>query len=544
MAANYDDVVAFSFGCEDDFEAINSLRKKYLKKGKKFHHVVLTTNPNSKKLENLKKKYPDLASDVVDINDIQQADPHTLPRLTCIIRQTTKVVIRGHGRANSNNIASKTHKDSVTMRKLAPLLKRNYEGNGTIQISLYSCSSGRSGAADTVKGSIAETLHSNLCAERMSPTISAPRSLEVVSEDGKRKVSPIINENDPLIRVRDEGSAIQEQIAAVSILPWIPARKKLQILYDMEESIAKKFFHKGLDSKVIIKPDGSIFFPYAVGDFVQLSDEDKAIQNLYLYCQERKDYINEARQICLGYLTEISIDHHGISNSFGFKQLEFAIYIHLYPYPALLSYIADAQQNERQPVLSKALNEFKDKINADTRLKDIQRLHTKRARETKYKLDGKETDKDKAFYNTVYAALLVATIPVIFFSPVAPILLCAVIGIAASYFLGRGLVYGYRYLQAKQNPKQRVMRRDAFVSNDSNAVSRNSQVDLNLQREPVGSPQNHSGAKLSEKSVSSSTGEGTPLAKSNFNGYGLFSAGTNSEHNHSANTSTHSFSSC
>jgi hypothetical protein len=285
MAAKYDDVVVFSFDGKCDFEEVNLLREKYLKKGKKFHHVVLTADFNSEELFKLRKKYPHLANDIVDINTIQEAGTD---RLTCTIRRKTKVTIKGHGQANSSDIKSGTG-TKVTMLALAELLERQCIDDA-IQISFYVCHAGRGQVVGTVDGSIAQVLYKNLCELGMKPTISAPTSIIVVSfVDGKKAVYPII-EDDSLILVQINGSALQKQIATISLFPWISARKDLQALYDIEKSFLYRRFYKGLDSKVIFYPDDTVFFPYAESRFTTISDEDETIKGLCAYYHARKIY--------------------------------------------------------------------------------------------------------------------------------------------------------------------------------------------------------------------------------------------------------------
>lgn len=521
MAVKYDDVIVFSF--VDDFEGTDSLRKKYLNKGVKFYHVVLTADLDSKKLSNLREKYPFLVNETVDIKSIQEGAPGIPPQLKCVIHEKTKVIIRGHGRANSDSIGSEDS-ERVKMRELAKLLQKNCSGNTTIKISLYSCFSGTGKAVNTVEGSIARALHDSLKEQGMNPTISAPRSLSAVfSEDGKRRVALII-EDDSLSIVSNQGSVIQEQIDALSIFPWAPVRKDLQVLYDMDKSLQNRRFHKGLDSKVILKSDGTDYYPYAESEIAHLSDEDETIKRIYDYYRVQRIHREEARRICLQYLADIAVENPEIQNYKGFQRLKHIICFHPYPYPALLSYIADGQtektelmqfsaekgtweeskdpsdnrpglQESRRALLSAALDNFKDRINRDLDLKEIQRKHTELARNTKYRVNDKETDKNKALggigasVGLVGVGLIVASITFTMFPPIGIILLCMVIGSAAAVALGYGLANSYRYLQAKQNSKQRVTNRpDTVVSASSSDVSsskRYSDSKLSGKEEPL-----------------------------------------------------------
>lgn len=543
MAAKYDAIVVFSFDGKGDFEEVNLLREKYLKKGKKFHHVILTADPDS-----IRKKYPDLASDIVDTQTIQEADTSLL---TCPIHEKTKVIIKGHGQANSGSIESAAG-TKVTMSVLAKFLKRNCRDDA-IQISFYVCHAGIGKVVGMVEGSIAQVLYDNLCEQGLKPTISAPTSIIVVSSvDGKKAVYPII-EDDSLILVQIERSIISEQIAAISRFPWTSARKELQTLYDIEKSFLYRRFYKGLDSKVIFNSDGTIFFPYAESEFITLSDEDETIKGLCAYYRARQGYGDSARVICLQYLADIAAKEPKIQNYKGFHSLKKIISTRPYPYPALLGLIAEKLKNEtelmqfsaengtwqenkkilddnlggqeeRRALLSIALDDFKDQINTNLKLKEIQGVHTAFARDIKNRFSDKEADKKTATYSIIISGgltLLCVSIALItepMLSLIMLVTLCAAVGSVAVGVLGYGLVSDYRYLQAKQ--KQRV-RCDDIVFSVSIDPPSESYFYSELQKESTCSSEHDSEVESTESLVVSSTVR-TPVT-ADFMRYGLYS---------------------
>jgi hypothetical protein len=497
MAAKYDDVIMFSLDKKDDFGHANLLEVKYRKKGKKFHHVVLTTNPDSTELSELRKKYPLLANETVDIKTIQEEGTGTPPQLKRAIHKRTKVIIRGHGDANVDYIGSETGSRIITMCELAKLLKKKCI-DSTIQISLHVCSAGRGKAIGTVKGSIAKALHYNLVELGMEPTVSAPTSRITIFCTNGRKAVDLVIDDSFLIFVQNYGSTIQEQISALSIFPWVSTRRKLQKLYDMEQSCIARPSHKGLDSKVIIKPNGTPYFPYAASEFAVLSDEDEKIKILYCYHQDQRVYRDSARAICLQYLADIAAENSEIQNYKGFQRLKEIICIHPYPYPALLSYIADNQKNKtelmqlsatgtweetsddnpdaqekRREILSTVFDNFKYKINTDLELKELQREHTAHAMDTKYRTIIKKSDKLKTIDSLILAlsGFLVfwgIALILVIIAPEFPVMPFVAMGVAV---LSCGLINGCRYLLVRSDSKQRVMKCPDAVASASSDVS-------------------------------------------------------------------------
>lgn len=488
MAVKYKKIV-FSFADEGGFKGVKSLKEKYLNKGGKevdFYHVVLTAESDSEKLRELEEKYPFLANERVDIEKIKEACTDTPPLLKHLIDEKTKVIIIGHGGSNLNYIASK-YSEQVTMRELAKLLKRNSAG-GEMHISFCVCGSGTGHAVNKVEGSTAKALYDslrvqddNLCKEEIKPIISAPTFRVLVEKNGRKRVSFIIDD-DSIIILNNQGRVIEEQIASLSVAD----RKDLEALYNIDKRLLDRDFHKGLNSKVVLS-NGTVSFPYSEPEFITIAEK-----RLYDYYSARKRYRERARDICLQYLQDsiaaIAVNNPEIRNCKELEELEAIIRIHPYPYPELLSHIADKKldpQNERQALLAAALDEFKDNIKKDKDLKNIQRQHMALARKTEHKLG----DKRKALVGIGFAAaiIIIAALTMPFLPLIVLAIPLVVIGVAA-FALGAGLAYGGRYLQGKQrikrddvsseNPKQREMKREGVVASASQEVSSESQ---NLQ---------------------------------------------------------------
>ncbi|MBY0377430.1 MAG: hypothetical protein K2Q33_02550 [Gammaproteobacteria bacterium] len=393
MPKNYENVVIFSFACQVDFANVQRLKEKY----PKLHHVVLTDNPESDKLAQLKAQYPHLADGIVDINDINEKGTGMgrAPRLKCTITANTKVIIIGHGQANSNFISS-TDSEDITMHELASLLKRNGKDT-TMRISFLTCGAGTGAKINNIDGSIANELYRELEALGINAIISAPTfGVYLYPQDGRKYVFPLVEDDlnmDYFNPLFCETKIQNDIIQATSKFPLMPIRRDFEKLYDRESFLLTQGINKSLGSKVIISQNGPKF-PY--GEFRQediSSINDERTKLLYEYRQKQKEYRIEARKICLNYLYEIYRENPNLMDYEGLLKLENTINHYIYPYPAFLSYnannrigetqtvenpifkIKNENNKEREECLYQALKQFQNKINNNPRLKQIQQEH-------------------------------------------------------------------------------------------------------------------------------------------------------------------------
>lgn len=517
MSTKYKDIIVFSFGCEFDFTIVDALQAKYLEKGyhsAKFCHVVLTGN--FEELTSLRKRYPHLAHEIVDIHIIQENDPS---KLKCDIQQDAKVIIVGHGKANADYISSDV-KEIITMPQLARLLKENCQDK-RIAITLVSCHSGLGREINSVEGSMMEALYISLKEYEIEATISAPTTdISISAINGKRE-QPFVIADLPLILISRYGNTIEKQLASLSMLPWrfvrknlrpvydwVSTRDSLQELYDIETALLEIKFPKGLGSRVVLNADGSVYFPYGKFERDAILNEDAKL--LYAYYDKQRIYRDEVRRIFLQHWENIVAENPEIENYQGLQRLKEIILMantaiknpeiesyqqlqHLkeiivtctYPYPALMGYIVDAVideakgmqyspekgtwevnldvtnnplylQEERRNVLSTALESFKNRISTDLTLKAIQEQHTALARQTRYRLDGKNIAL-RDIRMGGWLAVSVVSIGIVvakFFPIIVTFIVCMTLGSLACFILGQGFLRGYPYLLIEQGSKE------------------------------------------------------------------------------------------